>query len=272
MEETSKLMEETSVLTSSIPDVRIEDLQHFTAPDVRIEDFKVYRTEVVRKTGKLREWTESLASTVVFVLIFTTFIAQATQVPTPSMVPTIFVGDHFFLDKIAFPGNFPEVVRGWLPRRQIERGDIIAFRPPPRAGMTTPFVKRVIGIPGDTIEVRNKVVFLNGGIVDEPYKIHTAASNGGVGIGDNYGPVTVPPDQFFVMGDNRDNSNDSRFWGFVDRESIIGKPLFVYWSYASATPYESGERSWSSIARDYLSVAQHFFTRTRWFRFGTMVK
>src|SRR6476659_7144900 len=134
-------MEEESVLTSNVPDVRIEDFQTFDAPHVRLEEFQVYRTEVVRKHAKLREWTESLVSTVVFVLVFTTFIAQATQVPTPSMVPTIMVGDHFFLDKIAFPGNFPEAVRHWLPRRQINRGDIIAFRPPPKAGMSTPFVK-----------------------------------------------------------------------------------------------------------------------------------
>ena len=265
-------MEESSLLTSSIPDVRIEDLTPFVAPDVRIEEFRIYRTEVVRKTGKMREWTESLASTVVFVLVFTTFIAQATQVPTPSMVPTIFVGDHFFLDKIAFPGNFPEAVRGWLPRRQINRGDIIAFRPPPKAQMTTPFVKRVIGVPGDRIEIRNRMVYLNDEIQDEPYKIHIYSPASSVNAGDNFGPVTVPLDQFFVMGDNRDNSNDSRFWGFVDRGSIIGKPLFVYWSYESGTPYDTTDRSWATIAADYLSVAQHFFTRTRWFRFGTMVK
>ena len=151
-------MEEGSVLTSSIPDVRTRRLSNLSsAPDVRdVEGFPIYRTEVIRKTGKMREWTESLASTIVFVLIFTTFIAQATQVPTPSMVPTIMVGDHFFLDKIAFPGNFPEAVQSWLPRRQIDRGDIIAFRPPPSANMTTPFVKRVIGIPGDTIEVKEQ--------------------------------------------------------------------------------------------------------------------
>src|SRR5262245_56889920 len=113
-------MEESPVQISNIPDVRIEDLKPFVAPDVRIEEFHTYRTEVVQKAGKAREWTESLASTIVFVLIFTTFIAQATQVPTPSMIPTIFVGDHFFLDKIAFPGNFPEVMRGWLPRRHID--------------------------------------------------------------------------------------------------------------------------------------------------------
>ena len=184
------------------------------------------------------------------------------------MVPTIMVGDHFFLDKIAFPGNFPEAVRHWLPRRQISRGDIIAFRPPPKAGMTTPFVKRVIGVPGDTIEVRNREVYLNNEITNEPYKIHIFPTS----AGDNYGPVTVPEDQFFVMGDNRDNSNDSRFWGFVDRDSIIGKPLFVYWSYESDSPYETTERSWATIAADYGSVAQHFFSRTRWFRFGTMVR
>jgi signal peptidase I len=259
---------EETVVTSNVPDVRIEDLRPFDAPHVRLEEFRIYRTEVVRKHAKAREWTESLASTVVFVLVFTTFIAQATQVPTPSMVPTIMVGDHFFLDKIAFPGNFPTAVRHWLPRRQINRGDIIAFRPPPKAGMSTPFVKRVIGVPGDSIEVRTRDVYLNGKITEEPYKIHIFPSS----AGDNFGPVTVPPDQFFVMGDNRDNSNDSRFWGFVDRDSIIGKPLFVYWSYESLAPYESSERSWASIAADYGSVAQHFFSRTRWFRFGTMVR
>jgi len=265
-------MEEGSVLTSNVPDVRIEEFHRFITPDVRVEDFQVYRTEVVRKTGKMREWTESLASTIVFVLIFTTFIAQATQVPTPSMVPTIMVGDHFFLDKVAFPGNFPQAVQGWLPRRQVNRGDIIAFRPPPSANMTTPFVKRVIGTPGDKIEVKNRDVYVNDVLTDEPYKIHVSQAASSLSGCEYCGPLTVPEDKFFVMGDNRDNSNDSRFWGFVDRNSIIGKPLFVYWSFESLAPYESGERSWASIAADYLSVAQHFFTRTRWFRFGTMVR
>ena len=266
-------MEEGSVTTLSVPDVRIEDLQHFVTPDVRVEEFQIYRTEVVSKNGHAREWAESLVSTLVFVLVFTTFIAQATQVPTPSMVPTIMVGDHFFLDKIAFPGNFPKAVKNWLPRRQINHGDIIAFRPPPEAGNNTPFVKRVIGVPGDTIEVKERVAYVNGTASDEPYKIHTSSPLSGPREGDNYGPVTVPPDKFFVMGDNRDNSLDSRFWGFADRENIIGKPLFVYWSYDSLdTYYDPSARPWSAIAKDYLSIAEHFFTRTRWFRFGMMVK
>lgn len=257
--------------TSVSPDVRIEDFTRFVTPDVRLTDFVAYNTEIPRRGGKGREWMESLVSTVVFVIIFTSFVAQATQVPTASMLPTIFVGDHFFLDKIAFPGNFPKQIRDWLPQRTIERGDIIAFRPPEKANMTTPFVKRVIGIPGDKVELRNKIVYLNDEAQEEPYKIHMNPSISEA-QGDNYGPVTVPPDQFFVMGDNRDNSNDSRVWGFVDRQSIIGKPLFVYWSYQSDGHYDGGERSWASIAADYLSVAQHFFSRTRWFRFGTMVK
>jgi signal peptidase I len=265
-------MDESFTPAPISPDVRIEEFTRFVTPDVRLSEFVAYNTEVPRRGGKAREWMESLVSTVVFVIIFTSFVAQATQVPTASMLPTIFVGDHFFLDKIAFPGNFPKQIRDWLPQREIKRGDIIAFRPPEKANMTTPFVKRVIAIPGDEVELRNRIVYLNGEAQDEPYKIHLNDPSMGAVQGDNYGPETVPPDQFFVMGDNRDNSNDSRFWGFVDRQSIIGKPLFVYWSYESGTPYESGERSWASIAADYLSVAQHFFSRTRWFRFGTMVR
>ena len=265
-------MDESFTSLPTPPDIRIEDFVSFVAPDVRIDQFVAYNTEVPQRGGKAREWTESLLSTIVFVIIFTSFVAQATQVPTASMVPTIFVGDHFFLDKIAFPGNFPQAVRDWLPKRSIRRGDIIAFRPPPKANMTTPFVKRVIGIPGDTILVKDKVVYLNGVRQEEPYKIHVSSPVGGEIPGDNFGPQKVPPDHFFVMGDNRDNSNDSRFWGFVERNSVIGKPLFVYWSYESESLYEGGERSWASIAADYASVAQHFFSRTRWFRFGTMVK
>ena len=113
---------------------------------------------------------------------------------------------------------------------------------------------------------------MNGVVTDEPYKIHINTPFGGLGASEDYGPVTVPADQYFVMGDNRDNSSDSRVWGFVDRKNIIGKPLFVYWSYENPAPYDTSDRSWSTIAADYLSVAQHFFTRTRWFRFGTMVR
>src|SRR6185436_4952825 len=128
---------------------------------------------------------------------------------------------------------------------------------------------RVIAIGGDTVEMRNRNVFVNGRKLDEDYKIYTAYSTDS--SRDNYAPMTVPPDQFFVMGDNRDNSFDSRYWGFTDRNSIIGKPLFVYWSYES-DPWTGAATSYREWLQSYVSTAFHFFSRTRWFRFGTMIK
>lgn len=226
--------------------------------------------------GRLREWVESLAFTIVFVLVFTRFVAQATQVPTESMKPTIMVGDHFFLDKLAFPANYPALLHPYLPSRAIERGDIIAFRAPDDGEI--PFVKRVIGLPGESIEIVDKVVWIDGVRLLEPYKIHVDeelfAEEPWVPeefyIRDNFGPVEVPQDAYFAMGDNRDNSNDSRYWGFVSGGDIIGKPLFVYWSYQTDT-YQPGRRTLRDRLRNYASVAMHFFTRTRWFRIGSMI-
>ena len=204
-------------------------------PDVRLEELTVFDTAPApRKKSQLREWAESLAFTVVFVLIFTTYIAQATQVPTESMKPTIMVGDHFFLDKLAFPANFPASVRPYLPRRSVNRGDIVAFRSPVDGNI--PFVKRVIGMPGDTVLVRDKDLYVNGKILEEPYKIHVDSvtyeedpwTPDELKVRDNYGPTTVPADSFFVMGDNRDNSNDSRYWGTVPEANLVGKAFFIW--------------------------------------------
>lgn len=224
-----------------------------------------------------REWFESLAFTIVFVLVFTNFVAQATQVPTESMKPTIMVGDHFFLDKLAFPANYPEALRHFLPRRSLERGDIIAFTAPD--GGSVPFVKRIIGLEGDVIEIRDKLVYVNGRKLDEPYKIHVDShiyrddpwTPGGLSVRDNYGPVTVPEDSYFMMGDNRDNSNDGRYWGFIRSDDVIGKPLFVYWSYEGGS-YAPGRRSILERLHAYGSVAANFFGRTRWFRTGVMIR
>src|SRR5687768_14973206 len=202
-------MEETPVDTSDVvPDVPLQDLTVFVRPDVRIEDLKYYDTAPVVRKGHFREWIESLAFTLIFVLIFTNYIAQATQVPTESMKPTILVGDHFFLDKIAFPANYPEVLRGYLPRRSIERRDIVAFKSPTDGQI--PFVKRIIGLPGDVIEIRSKALHINGKLQDEPYKIHVDSTiysddpwtPDDLQIRDNFGPVTLPADSYFVMGDN----------------------------------------------------------------------
>src|SRR5207237_298069 len=183
--------------------------------------------------SRMWQWMKSFGSTLVFVWVFTHSVAQATVVPTESMTPTILVGDHFFLDKLAFPANYPHALQKYLPIRTIHRGEIVAFWSPENPNMR--LVKRVIGLPGETLEIRDREVYIDGVKLNEPYTVHTDPRE--YAQRDNYGPVEIPGDQFFMMGDNRDNSYDSRFWGFAPRESLIGKPLFVYWSYDD-DPYQ----------------------------------
>jgi signal peptidase I len=215
---------------------------------------------------RIWQWFKSIGSTVAFVWVFTQGVAQATVVPTESMSPTILVGDHFFLDKVAFPANYPQAVQKYLPVRSIHRGDIVALWSPENPNMR--LVKRVIGLPGETLEVRARNVYIDGRRLNEPYVVHTDPRE--IDRRDNFGPVTIPAGRFFLMGDNRDNSNDSRFWGFAPRESFIGKPLFVYWSYED-TPY-SQELTLEQWLEHSASVAAHFFTRTRWLRTGTVLR
>ena len=182
------------------------------------------------------------------------------------MSPTILVGDHFLLDKVAFPANYPQVIQKFLPARTIQRGEILAFWSP--QDRNTRLVKRVIGLPGDTIEVRERAVYINGHKLDESYAVYTDSRE--IPQRDNMDAVTVPADSFFMMGDNRDNSNDSRFWGFAHRADFIGRPLFVYWSYDGG-PYQPN-MTLKEYASHYASMATHFFTNTRWFRTGTIVR
>ena len=259
------------------PDVLIENFVSFCRPDVLLDELITFDTLPAGGKSQFRAWIESLAFTIIFVLVFTNYVAQATQVPTESMKPTILVGDHFFLDKVAFPANYPAAIRAYLPHRSISRGDILAFKSPTDEAI--PFVKRIIGVPGDTLQLRNKDLYVNGMKLDEPYKIHVdstvyedeTGTPEELKIRDNYGPVTVPPNHYFVMGDNRDNSNDSRYWGFITWDEVIGKPLFVYWSYES-DPYIPGDKTMREWIEGYVSVAVHFFGRTRWFRMGTIVR
>ena len=224
-----------------------------------------------------REWVESLVFSLIFVFFFTTFIAQATQVPTESMKPTILVGDHFFLDKFAFPANYPDFLTKILPTRHIARGDIVAFKSPENPKI--PFIKRVIGLPNETLEIKDKVVHIDGKMIEEPYKyfIDPNVYERGSGIPhdyivrDNFGPKKIPADCYFMMGDNRDNSNDSRYWGVVKGKDVIGKPLFVYWSY-EADPYDPRPKSILEYAQEYVSVGVNFFSKTRWSRTGKILR
>jgi signal peptidase I len=215
---------------------------------------------------RIWQWIKSYGSTVVFVWIFTHGVAQATVVPSESMSPTILVGDHFFLDKVGFPANYPETLQRYLPTRTIQRGEIVALWSPENPKLR--LVKRVIGLPGETLEVRHRRVYINGRALEEPYAVHEDSRE--FDRRDNFGPVEIPADHFFMMGDNRDNSNDSRFWGFAPRASLIGTPLFVYWSYDDQ-PY-SQELSFGQWVEHSASVAAHFFTKTRWLRTGTVLR
>jgi len=213
--------------------------------------------------GKIWSNAKSLLSMAVFIWLFTNHIAQATVVPSESMSPTILVGDHFFLDKLAFPANYPHALQRFLPARDIARGEILAFWPPDGGNLR--LIKRVVGLPGETLEMRGKDIYINGARLDEPYAVFQDLP-----ARSNFGPITIPADHFFMMGDNRNNSRDSRFFGPASREAIVGRPLFVYWSFDS-DPY-APDMTISDWAAHYADIAIHFFSKSRWSRTGTLLK
>ena len=187
-----------------------------------------------------REYFESILIAVVLALFARTFVVQAFKIPTGSMEPNLLVGDHLLVNKFVFAPAPTALERALLPNREVRRGDIIVFKYPEEPDRD--FIKRVIGLPGETVELRNKKVHINGSPIDETYahflfppapQGHPSTGSGQGQPGDlreTYGPVTVPQDQFFMMGDNRDNSQDSRFWGFLPRDYVKGRALVIYWS------------------------------------------
>ncbi|HKY20653.1 MAG TPA: signal peptidase I [Vicinamibacterales bacterium] len=209
------------------------------------------------KKSTAREYFESLVIAVILALFIRTFVVQAFKIPTGSMEQNLLIGDHLLVNKFVFGPSLRSIERALLPMKDIARLDVIVFKFP--EDPERDFIKRVIGLPGDQIELRRKRVFVNGTRLDEPY-VHyleeppplsaDAGDEGPVASGDlreSYGPVTVPPDYYFVMGDNRDNSQDSRYWGFLPRSYVKGKALVIYWSYdAEAGNVLSGTR-WSRL-------------------------
>jgi len=206
----------------------------------------------------VREYFESLVIAVVLALFIRTFVVQAFKIPTGSMEQNLLIGDHLLVNKFVFGPTVSHLERTVLPIADIRRKDVIVFKFP--QDPSRDFIKRVIGLPGDTVELRSKRVFINGKALDEPYVYYLEdppplpqemeTSGDGQGSGDprvQYGPVTVPAGQYFVMGDNRDNSEDSRYWGFMPRENVKGRALVIYWSYDPETGL-AGPR-WSRILR-----------------------
>ena len=184
-----------------------------------------------------REYFESICVAVILALFVRTFVVQAFKIPTGSMENNLLIGDHLLVNKFMFAPTLNRAEQTLLPIDTIRRGDVIVFKYPEEPERD--FIKRVIGLPGETLELRNKQVFINGKALDEPY-VHFLVPPDQTASDDEetdfdvrrrYGPVTVPQGHYFMMGDNRDNSQDSRYWGFLPREYVKGKALFVYFSF-----------------------------------------
>jgi signal peptidase I len=226
------------------------------------------------KKSVAREYLESVVVAVILALFIRTFAVQAFKIPTGSMEPNLLIGDHLLVNKVVYSASLGPLEDRLLGKKPIQRGHVVVFKFP--EDPTRDFIKRVIGLPGETVEIKEKVVYINGRPLDEPYAhfleppLRPDDPEYGAhreDVRDNYGPKVVPPGHLFVLGDNRDNSRDSRFWGFLPRDQVKGRALLVYWSYeASREEYRrTGYLDW---ARDTVAA----FGKTRWRRFFHLIR
>ncbi len=226
----------------------------------------------------LREYFVTIVVCTIFALFVTTYLVHPMTVPTPSMEPTILVGDRLLIDKFTIRNGF-RLGLPLTPQHTVERGDVIVFKFPREPRVL--YVKRAIGLPGETLEILNKNVYIDGKLLHEPYKVHSDSyiyprrglyhQASGDSQRDNYGPKTIPDGLYFVMGDNRDDSADSRYFGLLPRSHIVGTPMFVFWSYEDdADAYLRS--SLPEILQLYAERIIFFFTRTRWSRMGHLVR
>jgi signal peptidase I len=233
------------------------------------------------------EFLASLCAVLVTGLFIITFVMQAFEIPSQSMEDTLLVGDHVFVNRVQFAPK-TSWIGPLIPYRNVRHGDVVVFLSPAEPGLYV--VKRIIGTPGDRIHLHNGVVYRNGQALNEPYAIHNQDPAMQVPYRDDFpsvppseaynvypaweqelplhiqgGDLVVPPDSYFAMGDNRDVSLDSRFWGFIPKENVIGRPMFIYWSFE--TPSDQYRRTSMSDRVGFLAhVIIHFFDETRWKR------
>jgi signal peptidase I len=188
--------------------------------------------ERAEKPSALREYAEALVMAVVLALFIRTFVVQAFKIPSGSMLPTLQIGDHLLVNKFLYGIRIPIVGKRILALREPERDDVIVFIYP--QDPSKDFIKRVKGLPGETIEIRNKVLYVNGEAVEDPNAYYEKTTERlARAPRDDFGPFVVPEGTVFVMGDNRDHSHDSRFWGTVPIDDILGKAFVLYWSWDS---------------------------------------
>lgn len=255
------------------------------------EESSLFGKSATQKTEKKKEsfpeFISGILSVLVSAIFIITFIVQAFEIPSGSMENTLLVGDHVFVDRLT-PMQGGGIFSLLMPYRDIRRGEIIVFVHPKDPGMYV--VKRVIGLPGDKIHLKDGVVYRNGQPLNEPYLLRVGT---GVEFRENFprgeydggysewpmqmraylrdGDIVVPPQSYFGMGDHRDNSLDSRYWGFIPRQNIVGRPLFIYWSFD--TPSDEYERRQAGQRISFLlHMVVHFFDKTRWGRMFHLVR
>jgi signal peptidase I len=272
--------DETLAPETAVP--REPDSREAEAKDEAAEEGKARENQTT-----LSEYLESLLVTVILALFGTSFVVQAFKIPSQSMERTLLVGDHLLVNKFIFGGRGAWYDK-YLPYRELRRGDIIVFKFPYQDHPH--FVKRVIGLPGDHLKIVDQQVYVNGKLLDEPYVVHDPAS-GYDPLNYTFPPVgnqmymsvlqpewarelrshiqgdelVVPPGKYFAMGDNRDHSLDSRYWGFVDRDAIMGRPFLIYWSIdANSADYSSS--SFGQRIYGVVDTLLHLPERTRWNR------
>ena len=226
------------------------------------------------KKSVAREYLESIVVAVILALFIRTFAIQAFKIPTGSMQENLLIGDHLLVNKLVYSPSASPLEDRLLGKRPIERGHVVVFKFPDDANRD--FIKRVIGLPGETVEIRNKKVYIDGEPLDEPYVQFLDPPRSpddpeyglrSEGVRDNWGPRVVPEGHLLVLGDNRDNSRDSRFWGFLARDQVKGRALIVYWSYDA----DREEYNRTSFI-DWIKDTARAFGKTRWSRFFHVIR
>jgi signal peptidase I len=184
-----------------------------------------------KRKSKVQEYIEAIIIAILIALVIRTFVIQAFKIPSRSMVPTLLIGDQILVNKFIYGVKIPYLRKTIIPVTNPEKGDIVVFIYP--NDRSKDFIKRVIGIAGDKIEIKNKRIFINDKEYSDSYGVYSdnLIYPGVIQPRDNFGPVTVPQNSLFVMGDNRDESSDSRYWGFVDIKDVEGKAFIIYWSW-----------------------------------------
>jgi len=246
----------------------------FLLPEVtaRVDEIQTAPTELQPepkpepqfRKSTIREYFESIVITAIIALFATTFVVQAFKIPTGSMESNLLIGDHLLVNKFVY-GLHGGPLSRILPYKELKRGDVIVFKYP--KDPDTDYVKRLIGLPGETVEMNGRTVLINGKPLEEKYTQYIDPES----VHGPWGPTKVPQGQYFAMGDNRDNSMDSRYWGFVPRDYIVGKALVIYWSYDTPRD-EYLQTSLRERASQIADVFLNFFTKTRWKRSFKIVR